>query len=277
MKHLYLQNPMVSANAAPACHSLKLAGLMATTVLVAAWSAPALADGALGIARREDQAVKFSAGLRLNDQIVVGLGAVITDYRTPIGAITPDNGNAFGAWVGYDSDPERLTGLSGRDGAAFANQDNRFDRGIGLDNVGGVVLAPVLGLAWQSSELDPFTEVPGDFPAAFAGSSFDATFATFGLEAIIPVGSGGTFVLGGLIEQDLDADDIVLEGISQIPGMEAFSMATGIEREETRPRAEVTFAQQVGPSVVSLFGRVGAPTFGDKARYAVGIGFGIGF
>ena len=259
------------------------------------------ADGTLGIAEREDQAVKFSAGLRLNEQIVVGLGAVITDYRTPIGAITPDDGNAFGGWLAYDSDPEAFTGLSGRVGIAFASQDNRFDRGIGLENVevtpcqsdigttmvsgeltygfdvGGVILAPVLGLAWQGSELDPFAEAPGDFPAEFAGGKFDAVFATFGVEAIIPVGSGGAFTLGGLIEQDLDADDILLEGTSQIPGMEAFVMPAIIEREETRPRAEVTFAQQVGPGVVSVFGRVGAPTFGDKARYAVGIGFGIGF
>jgi len=259
------------------------------------------ADGALGIAKREDQAVKFSAGLRLNEQIVVGLGAVITDYRTPIGAITPDNGNAFGAWIGYDSDAAAATGLSGRIGVAIASQDNLFQRGMGLDNVevtpgqsdigttmigaelaygfdvGGIVLAPVLGLAWQNSELDPFTELPGDFPAAFAGGSFDATFATVGLEAIIPVGSGGAFTLGGLIEQDLDADDILIEGTSQIPGMEAFIFPAMIEREETRPRAELTFAQQVGPGVVSVFGRVGAPTFGDKARYAVGIGFGIGF
>ena len=149
------------------------------------------ADGALGIAKREDQAVKFSAGLRLNEQIVVGLGAVITDYRTPIGAITPDNGNAFGAWIGYDSDAAAATGLSGRIGVAIASQDNLFQRGMGLDNVevtpgqsdigttmigaelaygfdvGGIVLAPVLGLAWQNSELDPVYRAPGRFPGRF--------------------------------------------------------------------------------------------------------------
>ena len=259
------------------------------------------ADGTLGIAKREDQAVKFSAAFRASDQIVIGLGAVITDYRTPIGAITPGNGNAFGGFVAYDSDPAEATGLSGQIGVAFANQGNLFERGIGLDNVevtpgrsdistttvsgelrygfdvGGVVIAPVVGLAWQGSKLDPFTEAPGDFPADFTGGSFDATFATFGVEAIVPVGSGGTFTLGGMVEHDVDADDIVLEGTSQIPGMEAFMMPAGLQREKTRPRAEARFSQQVGPGVISLYGRVGAPTFGDKARYAVGIGFGIGF
>ncbi|WP_172449779.1 hypothetical protein [Porphyrobacter sp. HT-58-2] len=259
------------------------------------------ADGARGIAQREDQSVRFSAAIRASEQIVLGLGAVITDYRTPIGAITPEDGNAFGAWIAYDSDPRALTGLSGRVGVAFASQGNRFDRGIGLENVevtpgqsdigtttigaelsygfdvGGVILAPVVGLAWQSSELDPFTEEPGDFPASFAGGTFEATIATFGVEAIIPIGSKASFTLGGLVEQDLDADDILLEGTSQIPAMEAFTLPAMIERKETRPRAEVTFNQQVGPGVVSVFGRVGAPTFGEKARYVVGVGFGIGF
>ena len=260
------------------------------------------ADGALGIAKREDQTVKFSAAYRASEQIVVGIGAVITDYRTPIGAITPDDGNAFGAWVAYDSDPAEATGLSGRVGVAFASQDNAFQRGIGLENVevtpgeseigtttitgelsygvdvgGGIVLAPVLGLTWQGSDLDAFTEAPGDFPADFAGGSFDATFATVGVEAIIPVGSGGTFTLGAMVERDFDADIVQLEGTSEIPGLEAFTVPAMLEREDTRPRAEARFSQEVGPGVVSLFGRVGAPTFGDKARYAVGIGFGIGF
>jgi probable HAF family extracellular repeat protein len=260
------------------------------------------ADGALGIAKREDQTVKLSGAFRASESIVVGLGAVITDYRTPIGAITPDNGAAFGAWVAYDGDPAAATGLSGRAGVAFASQNNRFDRGIGLEDVevtpgqsdigtttvtgelsygfdvgGGMVIAPVAGLTWQGSKLDRFTEEPGDFPADFAGGSFDATFATLGVEAIIPVTEGGTFTLGGMVETDIDADDIVLEGTSEIPGMEAFTMPAGLEREDTRPRAEARFSQEVGAGVISLFGRVGAPTFGDKTRYAVGIGFGIGF
>lgn len=260
------------------------------------------ADGTLGIAKREDQTVKFSGAIRASEQIVVGVGAVITDYRTPIGAITPEDGKAFGAWVGYDGDPASATGLSGRIGVAFASQDNLFQRGIGLTNVevtpgnadidtttvtgefsygfdlgGSAVLAPVVGLSWQKSELDPFMEAPGDFPADFSGGTFDVTFATVGLEAIIPVGTGGTLTLGGMIEQDLNSDDIALVGTSQIPGMEAFVMPTVLEREETRPRAEASFSQQFGPGVVSVFGRVGSPTFGDKARYAVGIGFGIGF
>ena len=260
------------------------------------------ADGAIGIAKREDQSVKFSAGLRFSEQIVMGISAVVSDYRAPIGAITPDNGNAFGAWIVYDSDPAAITGLSARMGAAVARQDNRFQRGIGLENVevtpgeskistttiaaefaygfdigGSIVLAPVVGIASQSSELDPFSEAPGDFPATFTGNSFDATFVTAGLELTIPVGTGGALTLGGLVEQDISNDDILLSGTSEIPGMETFAMPAGLKREETRPRAEVTFSQQVGPGVVTLFGRAGAPTFGDKARYAVGIGLGIGF
>ena len=44
------------------------------------------------------------------------------------------------------------------------------------------------------------------------------------------------------------------------------------------PRAELTFGRSSrGPGVVSVFDRVGAPTFGQARRYAVGIGFGIGF
>lgn len=254
------------------------------------------------IDQRRDAAAKITAGVKILPALSLGLGVGIVDPRNQIGAIKPKNGYSYGGWLSYAPGKASLKGLKARVGLAMADQKNRIERGTGLDNVevtpgqsdikttavqgelgygigvsGGAIVTPLAGVTWQRSKMKAFQEAPGDFPASFAGQSFDTTYATAGLEFSIPANASGRFTLAGKVDFDLDADTIGLVGASEIPGMELFAVASALKRHDVRGRIEAGYAQQVGPGVVSVNAQVATPTFGGHARFGVGVGFGVGF
>lgn len=254
------------------------------------------------IDKRKDAAAKIMVGVRLAPALTLGAGAAIVDYRNAIGAIRPKDGYSFGGWLNYAPGGASLKGIKARVSAAIADQENRIERGVGLANVdvtpgqtdikttvvrgelgygidvgSNAVITPLAGVTWQRSKMKAFDEAPGDFPASFAGQSFDTTYATAGVEFSIPASATGRFTLGGKVDFDLNSDTIGLVGTSQIPGMDAFAVPSSLKRHDVRPRVEAGYAQQVGPGVVSVNAQVATPTFGGHARFGIGIGFGVGF
>lgn len=254
------------------------------------------------IGPRRDAAAKISAGARLSSAVTIGTGVSIVDYRDEIGAITPDTGYAYGAWLSYAPRGASLLGLKARAGVSLADQKNVVERGIGLDNVevtegrttiqssvvrgelgyglsagNGAVVTPVAAVTWQSSKMKGFEEAAGDFPAIFAGQSFDTVYATTGVELSMPATAKGRFTLAGKVDFDLSSDAIAVAGTSTIPNLEQFAISAGVERQDVRAKVEAGYAQQVGPGVVSVNAQIATPTYGGHARFGLGLGFHVGF
>lgn len=179
------------------------------------------------------------------------------------------------------------TGLSGRAWYARAHENLALDRGAefadvevmtgrtrlvsesygvragyGLAIGESTVLRPWAEIARYRSTRDGFAEEGVDFPASFAGFAAHRTLAEVGADLVLPLGDNH-LVLTGAVEADLDADPVAFAGTSEIPGMEAFTLTSGLARKNTRARLGAGYAIPVGPLAIGV--RVGArsPVYGS--------------
>jgi len=253
------------------------------------------------LAKRKDNAIQISAGVRLSPEITAGAGIGFYKNKDDFFSVQPDSGVSYGGWLSYA--PGGVGGVGPRARIAFgmADQSNDILRGQGLDNVmvtpgrtdmttstlsttfgygvqaGSVVVAPLMGLTWEHTKLDGFAEAAGDFPATFDGDSFDAVYASVGGEVAAPLASGLTLTVTALADIDLDSDDWVMTGMTTIPGLENFAVQSEFDRKEVRGRFGVELAKQIGAATFSINGALRTSTIDGNSSASVGAGVTLGF
>lgn len=249
--------------------------------------------------KRRDEQFHVSLGLRLTPALSVGGGVGVFQQRRPFYMLEADEGVSVDAWINFAPGGDSRLGPKLHAAIGKANQDVDTMRGLDLEDVevltarselktlmasaragygidaGPLVLTPFAAISWQRTQLAAFDEPEGDFPASFARTRWDTSFATLGAEAAIPLGAKGWFTLAGMADFDLESDAVVVSGISEIPGMEAFTVASLRDRKKTRGRFEAGVSQQFGVFNVSLKGSLRAPSPHGRDNFVIGLGVGV--
>ncbi len=140
-------------------------------------------------------------------------------------------------------------------------------------------LTPFGRLTWTKATRDGYTETDdAAFPVQYDDYSFEATFATLGLQADIAAGALGTVTLTGGLELDIDRSDDPVTGTSDIPLMTEFSVDGPEVEHENRGFATARYQYALADGS-SIEAGVGArqSAYSDEATVLLSIGYQVNF
>ena len=143
----------------------------------------------------------------------------------------------------------------------------------------GMRLTPFGRLTWTKATRDGYTESDdAAFPVQYDDYSFEATFASLGLQADIAAGARGTVTLTGGLELDIDRSDDPVTGTSDIPLMTEFSVDGPEVEHENRGFATARYQYALADGS-SIEAGVGArqSAYSDEATVLLSIGYQVNF
>jgi hypothetical protein len=166
--------------------------------------------------------------------------------------------------------------------------DATANRGIGIDNVevgtgdmsfhSAVLTGEVnhghrvsdwtvnlgLGLNYQNSSRDAYTETGIDFPIAFKDLDVETLYATAVVGASHGLGTALDYGVNAGVNFDLFSDEIAMKGTSEIPEFDNFNIDMTGNRLNTRPFVEAEVNWSMGDGYrLSLNTRAAAPVYGS--------------
>jgi probable HAF family extracellular repeat protein len=162
-----------------------------------------------------------------------------------------------------------------------ADMDTRMARasiGYGFNQAQGWLLTPTLGITNTRTTRDAYTETGGDFNASYDSLSIERTNMDLSLSAETAINDVSRLTLTGGLEHDLSANRAVLTGTSDMPGMEAFSVGSTLDRRDTRSFFAAEYAYDLSETQ-TLSGSLKAEqaAYGSKPQVGLGISFNMKF
>jgi probable HAF family extracellular repeat protein len=162
-----------------------------------------------------------------------------------------------------------------------ADMDTRMARasiGYGFNQAQGWLLTPTLGITNTRTTRDAYTETGGDFNASYDSLSIERTNMDLSLSAETAINDVSRLTLTGGLEHDLSADRAVLTGTSDMPGMEAFSVGSTLDRRDTRSFFAAEYAYDLSETqTLSGSLKAGQAAYGSKPQVGLGISFDMKF
>lgn len=163
---------------------------------------------------------------------------------------------------------EPLTGTARQTGKAYGAEAR-----LGFDAFGDTPFTARVAIARATTRRRAYAETGGDYPASYDALPVDRTIAQAALGAAHPLGKGTAwFELGG--ETDLESDPVVISGASEIPGMEQFALASGLDRHKLRGTIIAGYAVPLGPLDLGLEVTAVTPVYGNRWQTGVAITLG---
>jgi probable HAF family extracellular repeat protein len=216
------------------------------------------------------------------------------DMDTDIGAALwgrySESGMARTGWqgdidLGYGRASGDITRGRGVDNVILsigeADVDTRLARasiGYGFNQAQGWLLTPTLGITNTRTTRDAYTETGGDFNASYDSLTIDRTNMDLSLSAETAINDVSRLTLTGGLEHDLSADRAVLTGTSDMPGMEAFSVGSTLDRRDTRSFFAAEYAYDLSETqTLSGSLKAGQAAYGSKPQVGLGISFDMKF
>jgi probable HAF family extracellular repeat protein len=162
-----------------------------------------------------------------------------------------------------------------------ADMDTRLARaslGYGINQAQGWLLTPTLGITNTRTTRDAYTETGGDFNARYDSLSIERTNMDLSLSAETAINDVSRLTLTGGLKHDLSADRAVLTGTSDMPGMEAFSVGSTLDRRDTRSFFAAEYAYDLSETqTLSGSLKAGQAAYGSKPQVGLGISFDMKF
>ncbi len=207
---------------------------------------------------------QLGGGIRLNEQVSVGVGATSAAAELPSERAKQTNGYALNIWAAYQQNRQRL-GWNGSASVAYGTSDNTFERGVGLADVQrarattqlrsrAARLAVGYGLALHTTVLTPevtlsrahtaqngFSEHHVAFPLTVKSSTSRQTYAGLGVHSATAVTAQGTLHMRLGVDTLLSDNTPTLEGYSQVPGLAHFNLRGNLNKRQTVPLAGVGY------------------------------------
>jgi probable HAF family extracellular repeat protein len=245
----------------------------------------------------------ISYGYGVSDSLT--LGANLNFGSTSLNNNGFDMGSDFGAtlWGSYSEGQLARTGWQGEVALGYGRASGDITRGRGLDNVllstgqadmdtrmaraslgygfnqaQGWLLTPTFGITNTRTTRDAYTETGGDFNASYDSLTIDRTTMDLSLSGETAINDISRLTLTGGLEHDLSADRAVLTGTSDMPGMEAFSVGSTLDRRDTRGFFAAEYAYDLSETqTLSGSLKAGQAAYGSKLQVGLGISFDMKF
>lgn len=244
----------------------------------------------------------LSYGHGVTDRVTFGFTLAFGATELRANGFDMGTGVSGAVWGSYSQGGTDHTGWQGEVAVGYGKSSGQITRGRGLEDVllstgeaelsttlaraelgyghrrGAWLLTPHLGISQLRTARNAYGEAGGDFSASFEALSVTQTTLDLGLDAETPVGERARLTLAAGVTHDLRADRVVLRGVSDLPGMESFSVGGTLERRGTRGYLSAGYAHEIGNGA-TLSGILGMaqPVYGNKPDARVGLNIAMRF
>jgi probable HAF family extracellular repeat protein len=228
------------------------------------------------------------------------LGATVSISATDLGRNNFDPNTGYGAsiWAEYSETGLARSGLQAGLAIGWGQVSSDITRGRDLPNVIEVegdadlatwgaratvghgfqnetwLITPSANIYYFDTKRNRYDESGADFLGSYESLSVDRTMASLELSGERKVSEKGILELTLGIEHDFDENKVTLNGQSDVPGQENFSIESSLNRRDTRAFLSSIYSYQLNEdATLSAVFRVGQAPYGSRAQMIGGIRF----
>lgn len=228
------------------------------------------------------------------------LGATVSISATDLGRNNFDPSTGYGAslWAEYSETGLARSGWQAGAAIGWGQVSSEITRGRDLANVTEVegeadlrtwgaratagygfqnetwLVTPSASIYYFDTKRDSYAESGADFLGRYDSFSVGRSMASLEISAERSVSEKGILELTLGLEHDFDEDRVTLNGQSDVPGQENFSIESNLDRRNTRAFVRSTYSYHLDEnSILSAVFRVGQAAYGSHAQMIGGLRF----
>lgn len=252
-----------------------------------------------------NQIASLTFGRGISAELTVGGSLQVSGGSNDASGFDGDRGTGVSAWAEYSETGLERTGLQSSFALGYAAQGNAIIRGTGLTDVeaatgagdletlaarlsvgygikhaSGWLLTPHAAISHFNTSREAYAEDPTAtaFSASYDDLSVASTVGTAGVVGQQMLSETSSFILGAGADFDIDAEETVLTGSANIPGMETFDVTSTLVRNDVRPFVTADYSVDLAEGgTFTASARLGKAVYGNEADFGIGVRYGISF